>query len=68
MNENEVKEALVGKAFIQYKGAATYQLLGVGKGKLDDGSWFKGAAYLGEDNVYYVGPYHMFQDFERVSV
>tara|TARA_R110001583_G_scaffold162327_2_gene314493 strand:- start:12043 stop:12270 length:228 start_codon:yes stop_codon:yes gene_type:complete len=64
MNEVEIKQALKDNSIIHHKKGGVYKLLGVGKGKLKDGTWYEGAAYLGEDGVYYTRPYSMFIDFK----
>lgn len=63
MSEDEIRQLLSSNVTILHIKGGEYKLLGVGKGKLECGSWFEGAAYLGNDGVYYVRPYCMFRDF-----
>ncbi len=65
MDIESAKLATANKAKIKYlKKGTNYQLLGVGKGKLDDGTWFEGGTFQGDDGAYYTRPYHMFDGFE----
>jgi hypothetical protein len=64
---DDVKLAIAKNAKIRYvKKGTIYQMLGVGKGKLDTGEWFEGGTFRGDDGVYYTRPYHMFDGFEVV--
>ncbi len=64
MNTEEMKLAAKNKPVIIYtKKETKYKVLGVGKAKLESGEWTEGVAYMGADEVYYVRPYNMFDEF-----
>lgn len=65
MTEEQIKKATLNKLKIIYvKKGTEYQLLGFGKGKLNNGNWFEGVTYIGEDGVFYLRPYNMFKGFK----
>ena len=67
MNTEQAKQATTEGGIITYTPKDTrYVILGKGKGKLENGDWFEGLAYIGNDNVVYVRPYHLFNDFNLI--
>lgn len=65
---DDVKLAIANKSKIRYiKKGTVYNMLGVGKAKLESGEWAEGGAFQGDDGVFYTRPYHMFEGFEIVG-
>lgn len=69
MNTQEAIEVAIQGGKIRYiKSGTVYRVLGKGKGKMEDGTWFEGVAYqgVGEDKMIYTRPYAMFSGFDVV--
>ncbi len=68
MEAQAAKLCTLTKPKIRYEKKGTvYQVLGVGKAKQQSGQWEEGVAFIGDDGVYYLRPYHLLEGFNIIE-